>query len=243
MAPRTPTTVRKVRGEMRLTMPASRKAREGGVASSPPECVTASMLPGCKSACTRLSTKIILRTASSPARAKSLRSGDCVKLSTGLPLMRSSTSACRETHGHTGRGKRTVCTSAKLRASSSKLDASWRRSSCVRMAMENSSAMPTGSSKAAPGASARMRAARRRMARSSSISALTPGWRTFTATSRSELPSTPRIVARYTCAMQPLPMGASSASTMVSAHWGPKACSSAHKVAARSSGRTRSVIS
>mmetsp|Transcript_9198 Transcript_9198/g.27993 ORF Transcript_9198/g.27993 Transcript_9198/m.27993 type:complete len:578 (-) Transcript_9198:592-2325(-) len=189
------------------------------------------MLPGCRSAWQKLSVSSICRYRLRPvsARKPPVRlqgSGRDTYELMRLPSSNVSTSTSGATSGYSGRGKRTSDQRRKLWLKRVRWRASTDRSSCSLSGPPNCRIDSSSRRSATPGSRPAVAAARCISTKSRCIVELTPGWRTFTATS---VPRAHPVSAapcgdshaRCTCAMDPLATGAASNASKSGA---PPAC-------------------
>ena len=143
------------------------------------------MFPGCRSACTNPSSKIIFSSVESPSRATRFGSDRVAGVDRiFVPSMKLMVRMRSVESSSTSSGKTTSGWPAKLRRNRRLLAASMRKSSCAKMARPNSSTVASGSSVAIEGMTPSSRAPWRMTARSKVHRATTSGRRTLTATMR-----------------------------------------------------------
>ncbi len=144
------------------------------------------MLPGCRSACTKPSTKTIFRMASPPTRASAFGSPPTRATSRGSVALPPATSSIPSTRREQISGKRrgtpSPGTPAKLAAKRRLFSASFRKSSWPRSASPKRAAAPGSERRRTDGTRLASRAQKPRMARLRSICASASGRWTFSAT-------------------------------------------------------------
>ncbi len=146
------------------------------------------MLPGCRSACTKPSSKIIFNITRNPIAASRFGSdGVCRKFRILVPSMNSMVSTRAEHSPSMSAGNVTSRSSLKFSAKRRLLRASMVKSSCMLMPRPNSSTLSTGASRLIDGSSARRCAKPRMTFRSNATRSSRFGRRTLTATTRPSL--------------------------------------------------------